>query len=81
MSITIGVISDEFFPHTGADTEVIVNTAAAMQNAGATVKLIIPWLWWMNRSAEEICAYYGVAPDFEIIRLPSWPPAERTFRS
>lgn len=79
MTIKIGILSDEFFPHTGADTEVIVNTAAAMQNAGATVKLVVPWLWWKHRSAEKICSYYGIQSNLEIVRLPSWPP-ERTFR-
>ncbi len=80
MNMKIGILSDEFFPHTGADTEVIVNTAAALQNAGATVKLVVPWLWWKNRSPEEICSFYGVKPNFEIVRLPSWPPPERILR-
>jgi glycosyltransferase involved in cell wall biosynthesis len=79
MTMKICILSDEFFPHTGADTEVIVNTAAALQDAGATVKLVAPWLWWKHQSPEETCSYYGVKPNFEIVRLPGWPP-ERTFR-
>ncbi|MCP4197904.1 MAG: glycosyltransferase family 4 protein, partial [Proteobacteria bacterium] len=52
----------------------------ALQHAGATVKLVVPWLWWKDRSPEEICGFYGVTPNFEIVRLPSWPPPERKFR-
>ena len=80
MTLKVGILSDEFYPHIGADTEVIVNTAAALQNAGAAVTLVIPWLWWKNRSPEEICSFYGVQSNFEIVRLPSWPPPERKLR-
>lgn len=75
----IAVISDEHFPHTGADTEVIVNTAAALGKAGAEVTLLVPWLR-RERRLEEICTFYGVAPTFELAPLFAWPFPDRALR-
>lgn len=75
----IAVVSDEHFPHTGADTEVIVNTAAALGRAGAEVTLLVPWLP-RERRFEEICAYYGVGRTFELSPLFTWPFPDRALR-
>jgi glycosyltransferase involved in cell wall biosynthesis len=76
----ICILSDEHYPHTGADTIVIINTAAALGAAGADVELITPRLWRGHESAEEIMDHYGVGPTFRLTRLPSWPPPERRLR-
>lgn len=75
----IAVVSDEHFPHTGADTEVIVNTAAALGKAGAAVTLLVPWLPRARR-LEEICTFYGVGPTFELAPLFAWPLPHRALR-
>jgi glycosyltransferase involved in cell wall biosynthesis len=74
------VLSDEHFPHTGADTEVIMKTSAAMGAAGADVQLIVPRLWKNHLSTDEVLAHYGVSATFELVRVPTWPPPERKLR-
>ncbi len=76
----ICMISDEHYPHTGADTVVVMNTAAALGAAGADVELITPKLWWQHKDADEVIAHYGVKPAFTLTRLPSWPPPTRKLR-
>jgi glycosyltransferase involved in cell wall biosynthesis len=76
----ICILSDEHYPHTGADTIVIVNTAAALGAAGADVELMVPRLWRGQRSAEDIMDHYGVGATFRLTRIPSWPPPERKLR-
>ncbi len=78
--LRICILSDEHYPHTGADTIVIVNTAAALGAAGAEVELVTPKLWRRHQSVEEICEHYGVRSTFKLTRLPSWPPPQRTLR-
>jgi glycosyltransferase involved in cell wall biosynthesis len=73
-------LSNEHFPNTGADTEVIVNTAAALGAAGAEVRLVVPRLWRNHPKAEDVLRHYGVRPTFELVRIPSWPPPERRLR-
>jgi glycosyltransferase involved in cell wall biosynthesis len=75
----IAVVSDEHFPHTGADTEVIVNTAAALGAAGATVSLVVPFLWKRDR-LDEICSFYGVPPTFRLETIFGWPAPTRALR-
>jgi glycosyltransferase involved in cell wall biosynthesis len=75
----IAWISDEHFPHTGADTEVIVNTVAALGARGARVSLIVPWLPKPDR-LEAVCAFYGVPRSFELVAVPGWPFPSRAFR-
>ena len=75
----IAVVSDEHFPHTGADTEVIVNTAAALGREGADVTLVVPWLWKRRRLA-EIVDFYGVSPTFRLTVVPGWPAPARGLR-
>ncbi len=75
----IAVVSDEHFPHTGADTEVIVNTAAALGVAGADVTLVVPWLWRRGRG-DEIRAFYGVPESFRIEEIFGWPLPARAMR-
>jgi glycosyltransferase involved in cell wall biosynthesis len=76
----IAVVSDEHFPHSGADTEVIVNTAAALGAEGADVTLVVPWLW-RRRRLEEIIDFYGVRPTFRLGVVPGWPAPARAFRA
>jgi len=78
MKITI--LSDEHFPHVGADTLVIMSTASALGALGADVELVTPWMWHRHRNMEELFDHYGVKPTFRVVRLPSWPPPERTLR-
>lgn len=78
MKITI--LSDEHFPHVGADTLVIMSTASALGALGADVELVTPWMWRRHRSTEELFEHYGVKPTFRVVRLPSWPPPDRTLR-
>jgi glycosyltransferase involved in cell wall biosynthesis len=77
----ICVISDEHFPHKGADTEVIINTAAALGAAGAEVHLLTPHLWWKNPTDAEVRAYYGVSDSFTHHRVFNPFPPERVARS
>ena len=77
----ICLISDEHFPHRGADTEVIVNTAAALGAAGADVHLLTPHLWHKAPTQEELCAYYGVPQSFTHHPLLNPLPPERVVRS
>ncbi len=82
--LRIAVVSSTHLPSAGADTEVIVNTAAALGRAGAEVTLVVPWLW-RRRRLEEICGFYGVKPTFRLAPLLVWPlpsralPAEQLF--
>ncbi len=78
--LKICILSDEHYPHTGADTIVIINTAAALGAAGAEVELVTPKLWRRHQSEEEICAHYGVRHTFKLTRLTGWPPPKRTLR-
>ena len=75
----IAVVSDEHFPHSGADTEVIVNTAAALGALGADVTLVVPWLRRKKRF-ETICGYYGVSPTFRLETIAGWPVPSRALR-
>jgi glycosyltransferase involved in cell wall biosynthesis len=77
----ICVVSDEHFPHRGADTEVIVNTAAALGEAGAEVTLLTPWLWHKQTDPDALYDYYGVAPSFRHRPLFNPFPPERVLRS
>ena len=74
------MISDEHYPHNGADTVVVINTAAALGAAGADVTLVTPKLWWRHKSDEAVMTHYGVAPTFTLTRLKSWLPTGRTLR-
>jgi glycosyltransferase involved in cell wall biosynthesis len=76
----ISMISDEHFPFRGADTEVIVNTAAALGAQGAKVYLLTPHLWHQKKSTSEICAYYGVTESFEHLPIFNPFPPERKLR-
>ncbi len=76
----ICILSDEHYPHTGADTIVIMNTAAALGAAGAAVELVVPRLWRGHQSDEEVMAHYGVSPTFTLTRLGGFPPPERRLR-
>jgi glycosyltransferase involved in cell wall biosynthesis len=76
----ISMISDEHFPFRGADTEVIVNTAAALGQQGAKVYLLTPHLWQKRKTTSEICAYYGVTETFEHVPIFNPFPPERTLR-
>ena len=76
----IAVVSDEHFPWSGADTEVIVSTAAALGDAGAQVCLVVPRLRGRVPSAAEVCAYYGVHASFSLLTLPGWPWPNRRLR-
>jgi len=78
--VKICILSDEHYPHSGADTIVVVNTAAALGAAGAEVELITPRLWRRHQGEAEICEHYGVPRTFKLTRLPSWPPPERALR-
>ena len=71
-------ISDARFPHSGADTLVIVHTVAALGAAGADVELVAPRLWRSHNSRRALCEHYGVAPTFTLTRLPSFPPKSAT---
>jgi glycosyltransferase involved in cell wall biosynthesis len=75
----IAIVSDEHFPHTGADTEVIVSTAAALGARGADVTLVVPRLW-RRRQLEAICGFYGVRPTFRLAPVLGWPAPSRSFR-
>jgi glycosyltransferase involved in cell wall biosynthesis len=77
----ICLVSDEHFPHRGADTEVIVNTAAALGEAGAEVTLLTPWLWHKQADPDQLYAYYGVPPTFRHEPLFNPFPPERVLRS
>ena len=74
----IAILSDQHFPGRGADTEVLVNTAAALGSAGATVSLVVPFM--PSRSAEDVLAYYGVPGSFDLISVPTWPWPDGNFR-
>jgi glycosyltransferase involved in cell wall biosynthesis len=74
------MLSDEHYPHTGADTVVVISTASALGAAGAEVELVVPLLWWKHLSATEVCAHYGVQATFKLRRMPSWPPPGRKMR-
>jgi len=76
----IAIISDEHFPHTGADTEVIVNTAAALGDRGAQVTLIVPWLPGKRERLDDICSFYGVNPSFRLAPIFGWPFPSRKLR-
>jgi glycosyltransferase involved in cell wall biosynthesis len=76
----IAVVSDEHFPHTGADTEVIVNTAAALGARGADVTLVVPWLPGRRDRVEEICTFYGVPGTFRVDAVAGWPWPSRELR-
>lgn len=76
----ICMLSDEHYPYTGADTIVIMNTAAALGAAGAEVELLVPRLFSGHMDAEAVMAHYGVAPTFTLTRLRSWPFTERRLR-
>jgi glycosyltransferase involved in cell wall biosynthesis len=75
----IAFVSDEHFPFTGADTEVIVNTAASLGRLGAEVTLVVPRLR-QPRRIEEIGAFYGVPASFRIAHVPGWPVPSRQLR-
>ena len=77
----ITMISDEHFPYKGADTEVIVNTAAALGNLGADVTLVSPWLWHKQQSVEQLYDYYAVRPSFTHHAIFNPLPPERILRS
>ena len=50
----ICVLSDEHYPYRGPDTEVVVNTAAALGAAGAEVELVVPHLGSRQAACHEI---------------------------
>ncbi|MCP4602678.1 MAG: glycosyltransferase family 4 protein [Proteobacteria bacterium] len=76
----ICILSDEHYPHTGADTIVVMNTASALGAAGARVELVVPKLWRKHKNADEVLEHYGVKPTFTLTRLASWPPPGRKMR-
>jgi glycosyltransferase involved in cell wall biosynthesis len=76
----ISIISDEHFPYTGADTEVIVNTASALAQQGAKVYLMTPHLWDKQQSTQQICDYYGVKASFTHLPVLNPFPPERKLR-
>lgn len=77
----ISIISDEHFPYKGADTEVIVNTAAALGKAGADVTLVTPWLWHKQPEDGYLYDYYGVSTSFKHQAIFNPFPPERIIRS
>ncbi len=76
----ISIVSDEHFPFTGADTEVIVNTASALGQQGASVSLLTPHLWDKQQSTQQICDYYGVKATFTHVPVLNPFPPERKLR-
>jgi glycosyltransferase involved in cell wall biosynthesis len=76
--LKIAVISDEHYPCGQADTEVVVNTAAALGTAGAEVSLLVPFLW--RRKVEDVLSFYGVPKSFRLVSIPGWLLPERTLR-
>lgn len=76
----ICVLSDEHYPYQGPDTEVVINTAAALGTAGADVSLIVPRLWSGHRAAEEVRAFYGVPSTFKLLRMACPLPTSRRLR-
>lgn len=76
----ICLLSDEHYPYRGPDTEVVVNTAAALGGAGAEVELVVPHCGAGQAACEQICAYYGVQPTFRLVPLPTPLPVSRRFR-
>lgn len=80
MSLRICMINDEQFPYKAADTINVVRTASSLGEAGARVELLVPWMYKNGLGRDDLCAYYGVAPTFELVRLPSPAPLTRILR-
>ncbi len=80
MSLHICMINDEQFPYKAADTINVVRTASSLGEAGARVELLVPWMYKDGLPRDELCAYYGVPPTFELVRLPSPAPITRVLR-
>lgn len=76
----ICVLSNEHYPYRGPDTEVVINTAAALGEAGANVELVVPHLGPRQQSFEDVCAYYGVGSTFRLTSLPTPLPTSRRWR-
>ncbi len=64
----VDVASPKLFSR-GASAIEVVRMAQAMGEAGHDVELIVSG----NTSSEEIAAFYGVEPRFELTTLPAWP--------
>jgi glycosyltransferase involved in cell wall biosynthesis len=67
-------LTHRWFPHGGADTEVIIHTAAALGQAGIDVEVVSPWMWRKHATLDEVCEYYGVQPTFKLTRIAGSPP-------
>ncbi len=80
MGLRICMINDEQFPYKAADTINVVRTASSLGEAGARVELLVPWMYKGGLPRDELCAYYGVPPTFELVRLPSPAPITRILR-
>jgi glycosyltransferase involved in cell wall biosynthesis len=76
----ICMINDEHYPFKSADTINVVRTASGLGAAGAQVDLLVPRLWGENLDRDALCRYYGVAPSFRLIRIPTPFPTSRTVR-
>ncbi len=74
----IVISSDAHYPNLDADTQVTINTAAALGEAGADVTLLVPRLW--RQRVEDILAFYSVPESFCLVPIRAWPFPESTFR-
>ncbi len=74
----IAYLLDEPLPSTETSSEQAINNIAGMTRAGAEVVLFLPrHVTRAPATAEDIYAYYGVAPTFEVAHLRSAFPSHR----
>lgn len=57
---------DAPLPHTGADAEQVVNTAAALARRGVSIELLIPGLPQSARDPDALRDYFQVTGDFKL---------------
>lgn len=74
----IAYISDQHLPVRKANAEQIVNTVAALADAGLDIKLVIPGKWRrLGRSKQdrirEIVNFYSTSSEFKLTEIPHLP--------
>lgn len=77
---TIAYVTDQSLPNTVATSDQVLNMAAALGAAGARLDLLIPYPRPFPAPAtlqKDLAAYYGVAPAFDVVCLPSSPLGSR----
>jgi glycosyltransferase involved in cell wall biosynthesis len=78
-SLSIAYAYDAPLPHTGADAEQVVNTAAALARRGVSIELLIPGLPQSTADPAVLREYFQVAGDFRLGLVAPAPIRIRLF--